>query len=313
LVEKINLDKDLQSRQVINQEVIEEYRDAMKSGEQFPAAVIFFDGLEYWLADGFHRVLAAREAGISEIEADIQKGMKKDALLYSVSANATHGLKRSQADKRKAVMSLLNNPDFTNLSNRELGRLCKVDDKTVAKYRHELTAEFRTEFVYSQEVVDFFNGYLWLSQACYEAVGKLPGFKDEFDSIFIPETERATKRLKQIGIEEISSPMSFYGISGTGLTYQIATSDGCLWWIVVLQKRESENPEEENELQGYTNEKALRGFDMLIWWMHNNIGWKGLPSQIKDLVIGSPPTLTEKYWENILVPESISPPITPMS
>lgn len=56
---------------------------------------------------GWHRVAGAEQAGLTEIEADVQPGTKRDALLYSAGANATHGLRRSNADKRRSVRLLL--------------------------------------------------------------------------------------------------------------------------------------------------------------------------------------------------------------
>jgi hypothetical protein len=35
------------------------YAEDMAAGAVFPAIVLFFDGAEYWLVDGFHRILAA--------------------------------------------------------------------------------------------------------------------------------------------------------------------------------------------------------------------------------------------------------------
>src|SRR4051794_28372299 len=48
-----------QPRNHINHEVVERYRDAMEAGDAFPPVTVFFDGEEYWLADGWHRVCAA--------------------------------------------------------------------------------------------------------------------------------------------------------------------------------------------------------------------------------------------------------------
>ena len=59
------------------------------------------------LADGFHRVLATCMAGLTEIAADVRVGSQRDAFLYGISANSTHGLARTNADKRKAVALLL--------------------------------------------------------------------------------------------------------------------------------------------------------------------------------------------------------------
>ncbi|MGD0952831.1 MAG: DNA methyltransferase [Methanotrichaceae archaeon] len=136
-LESIELDSDLQPRVVLDQGTVIRYVEALKRGDSFPAVVVFYDGVTYWLADGFHRVTAAKLAGLTEIEADIRNGSKKNALLHSVSANEEHGLPRTQADKKKAITSLLDDPEFKELSDRDIGRFCRVDHKTVSKYRRE--------------------------------------------------------------------------------------------------------------------------------------------------------------------------------
>ena len=69
--------------------------------------IVFRDGEKYWLVDGFHRFTAARKAGRTEIECVIYAGKLADARWFSYSANQTHGLRRSNADKVRAVTSAL--------------------------------------------------------------------------------------------------------------------------------------------------------------------------------------------------------------
>ncbi|HUM80544.1 MAG TPA: ParB/RepB/Spo0J family partition protein [Methanothrix sp.] len=135
-ISDITADDDLQPRALIKSAVVDEYADAMKRGESFPPVILFNDGTTNWLADGYHRYKAAKKAGINAISAEFRTGSKEDALRFALSANATHGLRRSQVDKRRAVLIALR--QFGNLSNRELGRMVKVDDKTVGKYRERL-------------------------------------------------------------------------------------------------------------------------------------------------------------------------------
>src|SRR2546428_8679825 len=73
---------------------VREYSTAMKNGDTFPPVVVFHDQEkdEYWLSDGFHRCVAAKEAGLTEINADVQVGTRRDAILYAVGANAAHGI-----------------------------------------------------------------------------------------------------------------------------------------------------------------------------------------------------------------------------
>jgi hypothetical protein len=51
---------------------------------------------------------------------------QQDALLYSISSNAEHGLPRSNADKRKAVRLLLADAEWGQWSDRESARHCQV-------------------------------------------------------------------------------------------------------------------------------------------------------------------------------------------
>src|SRR5262249_9474907 len=92
-----------------------------------------------WPADGFHRVEAARHANLTEIDADVREGTQRDALLFAVGANATHGLRRTNADKRRAVCLLLRDSEWGQWSDGEIARRCGVSDKFVGKVRHELS------------------------------------------------------------------------------------------------------------------------------------------------------------------------------
>jgi len=135
LVEKIRIDCGTQSREKIDQQVVSDYAVALKEGAKFPAVVVFHDGLEYYLADGFHRYLAHVQAGRTEIEAEVKNGTLRDAILYSLSANETHGLRRTNADKRKSVMTLLEDEEWKQWSSSDIARACKVSHVFVIKLR----------------------------------------------------------------------------------------------------------------------------------------------------------------------------------
>lgn len=134
-------DPALQPRASMNLVTIAEYQEALDTGAQFPPVVAFFDGGKYWLADGFHRLEAARQLQHSVIRADVRDGGRREALLYSVGANATHGLQRSNADKRRAVLTLLRDAEWRGWSDHEIGRQCLVSAMFVGNVRKELAAE----------------------------------------------------------------------------------------------------------------------------------------------------------------------------
>jgi hypothetical protein len=94
----------MQTRASMSEDVIAEYTASMVSGAVFPEIECFFDGDKYWLADGFHRLEAAIRKGDKKIKAEIFKGSQLDALRYALKSNINHGLRRTNADKKRAVM-----------------------------------------------------------------------------------------------------------------------------------------------------------------------------------------------------------------
>ena len=56
-------DLSLQTRAGTDADTINNYAEAMADGAQFPDVTVFTDGTHYWLADGFHRVRAAKQNG----------------------------------------------------------------------------------------------------------------------------------------------------------------------------------------------------------------------------------------------------------
>lgn len=131
----IQIDGGTQSRATLNQHVVDEYAEALKGGAAFPPIVVFYDGKKYWLADGFHRFHAYRQIGRAGIDADVRQGTRRDAILHSVGANETHGLRRTNDDKRRAVLTLLDDGEWAKWSDREIGRKCAVSHEFVRKMR----------------------------------------------------------------------------------------------------------------------------------------------------------------------------------
>lgn len=131
----IRVDGGTQSRAAIDRGVVSDYADAIKDGAAFPPITVFFDGRSYWLGDGFHRYEAYAAAQVYDVPADIRQGTQRDAVLFSVGANASHGLRRTNDDKRRAVLTLLNDPEWSAWSNREIARACGVSEYLVRDAR----------------------------------------------------------------------------------------------------------------------------------------------------------------------------------
>jgi len=100
----------------------------------------------YWLADGFHRFQAAVELKRKAIECVVYQGELRDAILFSCGANATHGLRRTNADKRQAVTKLLSDEKWAAWNDSEIARRCHVSDHLVATIRKQLAPVHHREF-----------------------------------------------------------------------------------------------------------------------------------------------------------------------
>ncbi len=115
-------DGGAQIRVEMKPNVVRDYADDMADGVIFPPVVVYHDGTDYWLGDGFHRVEAARKLGRKSIDAEVLEGDARQAILHGIGSNASHGLRRTQADKRRAVERLLRDDEWTKWSNRQIAK-----------------------------------------------------------------------------------------------------------------------------------------------------------------------------------------------
>lgn len=138
-IAKLRLNGGTQPRDELDGPTVMEYADAMDRGVEFPPVKAMYDGTDYWLYDGFHRVKAAQNIDRTTIRVDVQQGTKQDAQWESLAANKDHGLRRTQSDKRRAIKRALKMKGAGE-SNAEIARHVGCDDKTVAKYRRDLEA-----------------------------------------------------------------------------------------------------------------------------------------------------------------------------
>lgn len=134
------IETSIQPRYRMDQSVIDEYAEAMKAGSKFPPIDVFREnGSErYILVDGHHRLYAAMKNSRSKISANVHRGDKAAALHFALTANTEHGLRRSNADKRKIVLLAMNEPNYDSLSLREMGDLCRVSHELVRGIKQEI-------------------------------------------------------------------------------------------------------------------------------------------------------------------------------
>lgn len=136
-LKKIRLDGGTQTRARIHDDIIEEYAQDMKAGTAFPPLIVFHDGTDYWLGDGFHRWGAAASLNLDSIECEIRQGTLADAQWFSFSANRANGMRRTNDDKVRAVKASLRHCKGQR-SDREIARHVGVSHEMVCQRRQEL-------------------------------------------------------------------------------------------------------------------------------------------------------------------------------
>lgn len=138
-VADIIADDEIQSRAEMDTDAIADYARDMRDGAAFEPIDVYHDGERYWLADGFHRLAAAQRASLDTIAANVHAGSSRDAKLHSLGANSAHGVRRTNADKRRAVIDMLTDDEWQGWSNRKIADICRVTHPFVAKVRRELS------------------------------------------------------------------------------------------------------------------------------------------------------------------------------
>jgi hypothetical protein len=117
----------------------------------FPDIVLFTDGNNYWPGDGHHRRNGFKEANVSFINAEIRYGTLREAQLYALGANAEHGLPRSDGTKRRAVLRMLDDPEWKEWSSSAIAETCKVSRQYVNRIKSELSSQSGNSFHFSAD------------------------------------------------------------------------------------------------------------------------------------------------------------------
>lgn len=133
---QLTLDPELQMREELDQYVVDEYAQAMLDGDKFPAIIVFNDGEKNYVAEGYTRCAAAKQAGLELINADVRMGTFEDAFDYAfTTANHGNGQRYKSDDKRRAITKAFTRDRYLSKSDREISRICKVANSFVSKIR----------------------------------------------------------------------------------------------------------------------------------------------------------------------------------
>jgi transposase-like protein len=145
-IEQLELDARLQARDALDQSAVADYAQAYKAGTDMPPIEVYDVGGALYVVDGWHRIAGAREAGITFLRATtVGTGTFEQAAWHAVAANGAHGLRRTNADKRRAVRLALESPIGGEQSSRAIAEHVGVGDKLVSEVRAQWEAERRAK------------------------------------------------------------------------------------------------------------------------------------------------------------------------
>jgi hypothetical protein len=134
--------RELQPRVTIDQEVVDDYAAILVDRPDALPPLDVFDvaGVPY-VVDGYHRWHAHRKIGAEWLPCRVVgKGTLDEARWISTRSNQTHGLRRTNADKRAAVLSALATAIGGEQSNRVIAEHVGVSADLVAAVRAEWEA-----------------------------------------------------------------------------------------------------------------------------------------------------------------------------
>lgn len=137
-LDQVNIEGGTQARAEINHTTVSEYAEHL---DDLPPVDVFFDGVKYWLAEGFHRWHAHKKKGRATIACRKHLGTVRAAILFAVGANAENALQLTDADRRHACRMLLTDSEWGKWSKEEIARQCRVSPWLVADEKKRIKEE----------------------------------------------------------------------------------------------------------------------------------------------------------------------------
>jgi ParB-like chromosome segregation protein Spo0J len=132
-LEDLRMEPDAQARTAIRSASVEEYAEAMQDGASFPPIEVMMVDGQAIIIDGWHRVMAASQLGLKSIDCVVVEGSTiADAQWSAAAVNQSHGLRRTNADKARAVtLALAACPGATY---QQIAQHCGVSQAMVSAY-----------------------------------------------------------------------------------------------------------------------------------------------------------------------------------
>ena len=134
-IEELRNGDEIRVRVEVDENTVEDYAERLNDGAEFDPITVFRDGDRLRVADGFHRLEAHHRTGRTTIAAKVQNGTAEDAQWFEAGANARHGRKLTNADKRRAIDIVLSK--WPETTNAEIAKHVGCGSKLVKQVRQE--------------------------------------------------------------------------------------------------------------------------------------------------------------------------------
>src|SRR5215471_3168314 len=140
-LDQIHVQEGIQPRITLDPSVVQEYATLYAEAEDedpLPPLDVFLIEETYYVADGFHRLAAAKQAQRTELVCHVYTGTQPQAMRHAAFANLRRGLAYSQHDRQRILERLLQDLDVSQRSNRDLAQVLGLSHVTVGRARQRL-------------------------------------------------------------------------------------------------------------------------------------------------------------------------------
>lgn len=146
-VSQIEESRKVKVREQLNKAAVKDYADHYASAgrDALPALDIFQErGCKRWIvADGRHRLVAAKKAGLDTLSCNVHEGDEIAALDFAVACNTLHGVRRTDGDIGVILRNIFDTPELAAKyrNDEELSDKVGVTARTIQNHR----AQWREE------------------------------------------------------------------------------------------------------------------------------------------------------------------------
>jgi len=125
----------------LDAKTIFEYEQIIHTVGHMDPLVIFRRGEKYTLASGWHRFAAYENCGKPTAPCEIRDGDDSEVLACAIRSNAKHGLRMTQADKRRAGDLAVTDPVLGQLSDAKIAHMLGVSTSFINICRRGIKPE----------------------------------------------------------------------------------------------------------------------------------------------------------------------------